>query len=187
MKESILNSIKVKFSELFGANKNTQESSELQSLRRVINELDHLPPEQAHYYAVYAQILYRVAFADTKITSDETAKIERVLKEWGHLTDEQVVLVAELARNQHRLFGGSENFSVSREFRDVATPEQKHDLLHSLFAVAAADDSINSAENDTIRMIAKEIGLSHEEFILVRQDFIDKLEALRMFPKSRQG
>lgn len=185
MTDSILKTLKGKISELFGSSQPTSESPELQSLRRVINELDHLPPEQAHYYAIYAQILYRVAYADSKITTHETKKIETILQEWGQLSAEQAVLVAELARNQHRLFGGTENFLVAREFRDVATPEQKHDLLHSLFEVAAADDSIMSAENDTIRMIANEIGLNHEEFILIRQDYLDKLEALRSLPKSK--
>lgn len=176
--DSFIKSIKAAISNLLG-NSTEAESSDLQSLRGLIAELDHLPPEEAHFLAVYAQMLYRVAFADAKITPEETARIEMTLKSWGKLSDVQAVLVAELARNQQRLFGGSENFLVSREFRDLATHEQKHDLLRSLFAVAAADDSIGSIENDTIRIISREIALSHEEFILIRQDFLDKLEALK--------
>ena len=61
----------------------------------------------------------------------------------------------------------------------MATREQKTEILHCLFLVASADDEITSVENEEIRIIAKGMNLSHEEFIAERSAFSDKLSVMR--------
>ena len=47
---------------------------------------------------------------------------------------------------------------MTREFREIATAEQRLELLDCLFAVAAADGSISSVEESQAGQIAKELG-----------------------------
>ena len=77
----------------------------------------------------------------------------------GHLPEDQAILVVQIAKSQNQLFGGTENFLVTREFRDMASREQRLELLDCLFAVSAADDSISTVEENQIRQISSELGL----------------------------
>lgn len=84
-------------------------------------------------------------------------------------------MVVQIAKTQNLLFGGAENFLVTREFESIATREQKIALLHCLFAVSAADRSISSAEDTTIRKIASELRLDHADFVAVKGCYADRL------------
>ena len=107
----------------------------------------------------------RVAAADHHVSDDETAKMVEVVRERGHLSEEQAVLVVELAKTQQRLFGGTEDFLVTREFRTHATDSQRQDLLDCLFAVSAVDSRITPDEDSQIRQIANELGFDHQAFM----------------------
>ena len=72
-------------------------------------------------------------------SEDETEKMREIVQELGHLPDPQAILVVEIAKGQATLFGGTENYLVTREFREIATAEQRLELLDCLFAVAVAD------------------------------------------------
>ena len=76
------------------------------------------------------------------------------------------MLVVEIAKGQARLFGGTENYLVTREFREIATAEQRLELLDCLFAVAAADGAISTAEESQSGQIAKELGFTQPEYRL---------------------
>ncbi|HSN53872.1 MAG TPA: TerB family tellurite resistance protein, partial [Candidatus Sulfomarinibacteraceae bacterium] len=52
-------------------------------------------------------------------------------------------------------------------------------LLHCLFAVTAADDSISLVEEEEIRQVANELGVEHAQFTEIRAAFRDKREVLR--------
>ena len=97
--------------------------------------------------------------------------MERLVSEKGGLTEAQAVMVVQMAKTQSVLFGGVENFLVTREFEKIATREQKIALLHCLFAVSAADRSISSSEDTTIRAIARELNLDHVDFIAVKSAY----------------
>jgi uncharacterized tellurite resistance protein B-like protein len=153
--------------------------SETATVRKIVAALDSLPPGQARYIAAFAFILSRVARADLKIEEDETRAMERIVSRMGGLPEEQAILVVQMAKTQNLLFGATENFLVTREFNNMTTREQKLDLLHCLFAVAAADDSISGVEDHTVRQIARELLLEHEDYIAVRSGFRDKLAVLR--------
>ncbi len=80
-----------------------------------------------------------------------------------------------MAKTQNLLFGGTENYLVAKEFNRLATREQKLSLLHCLFAVSAADDSISTTENNVVRQVAEELNLEHADFIAVRSRFREHL------------
>jgi uncharacterized tellurite resistance protein B-like protein len=110
----------------------------------------------------------------------ETRAMERIIMEMGLLPEDQAIIVVQMAKTQNRLFGGTDNFLVTREFNQIASREQKIALLHCLFAVSASDDAISSAEDSEIRQIASELLLDHRDFIEVRTSYREKLKVLKL-------
>jgi len=143
-------------------------SADTDTVRKIAAALDRLEPDKARYIAAFAYILSRVARADLSISDEELREMERLVCEKGGLPEAQAVMVVQMAKTQSVLFGGVENFLVTREFDKIATREQKIALLHCLFAVSAADNSISSAEDTTIRAIADELHLDRGDFIAVK-------------------
>jgi len=155
------------------------ESAETETVRKIVAALDRLEPDRARHIAIFAYILSRVARADLVISGAETRAMESIVEQAGGLAPEQAILVVQMAKTQAILFGGTENYLVTREFNRLATREEKLALLRCLFAVSAADDSISIMEDNEIRRIADELRLTHEDFIEVRSEFRDRLSVLR--------
>jgi len=157
-------------------------AGETETVRKIVARLEALPPERARYVAAFAYVLSRVAHADLSVTADETAKMEEIVRRLGHLPEEQAVLVVEIAKAQSRLFGGTENYLVTRELAGLATAEQKRELLDCLFAVAAADGGISSPEEAQIRQVASELGFALEDFVAARSAWREHRDVLRGLP-----
>jgi uncharacterized tellurite resistance protein B-like protein len=102
-----------------------------------------------------------------------------IVQKLGHIPEEQAVLVVAIANNQNKLFGSTEDYLVTREFREIATDEQRNEMLDCLFAVSAADDTITGDEEEQIRQIANELGFSHENYIQARLAYSDKRSVLQ--------
>jgi uncharacterized tellurite resistance protein B-like protein len=145
-----------------------------ETVRRIVSELDKLEPARARHLAAFAYVLSRVASADLHISDVEMRKIVEILQRVGRLPEEQALLVAEIAKNQNRLFGGTENFLVTREFREISSDAERHELLDCLFAVSAADDAITGEEEGQVWQIASELGFSHREYVEARLAYTDK-------------
>lgn len=145
-----------------------------ETVRRIVGELNRMDRSRARFFAAFAYVLSRVAAADLNISASETDKMVEIVQRLGHLPEEQAVLVVEIAKNQNLLFGSTEDYLVTREFRDIASDEQRHELLDCLFAVSAADDTVTGDEEEQIRQIAGELGLSHKKYIEARLAYSDK-------------
>lgn len=162
-----------------GETAETEASSETETVRQIVQKLDQLPPEQASYVAAFAYVLSRVAQADMDISDAETREMERIVVEHGGLPEQQAIIVVQMAKTRSRLFGGTEDFVVTREFANMATHEQKLALLDCLFAVGAADMSISTVEDAVARQVADQLNLEHRDFIAVRSRYRDRLSVLR--------
>ena len=149
--------------------------AETETVRKIVDELNHMDAQQARHLACFAYLLGRVAHADLDISADETAAMERIVAEQGGLPEAQALLIVQMAKSQNELFGATENFLVGREFGNLASHEQKLSLLRCLFAVSAADESVTTAEDNEIRKISKELRLKHDDFIAARLQFKDYL------------
>ena len=158
--------------------------AETETIRKITEELDQLEPDKARYVAKFAYILSRVASADMHVSTEETRKMERIVTEVGGLPEEQAVIVVHMAKTRNLVFGGTENFLVTREFNRIATREQKLALLHCLFAVSAAEGHISNVEDNEIRQISKELQLEHREYIAVRLHYRDHLAVLKDLPTA---
>lgn len=157
-------------------------AAERDTIRRIVDALDRLPPERARYLAGFAFVLSRVARAEAGITSDETRTMEQRLVEHGGLPAEQAIVVVQMAKTQSLLFGGTDDYSVTKELARGATREQKLALLECLFAVSAADGSIRVVEENVVRQITDEIGLDHSDFVAARARYRDQRAVHRESP-----
>ena len=137
-------------------------------LREVLDALDHLEPDRARYLAAFAYLLGRVAHADRHVSPDETRAMEALVREQGQLSQDQAMVVVQLAKTSNLLFGGTANFLVAREFSDLATYDQKLALMRCLFAVSATDEAISAAEEGEIHRIAKELRVDHPDLVALR-------------------
>jgi uncharacterized tellurite resistance protein B-like protein len=152
---------------------------ETETVRRIAGQLERMPREQARFLASFAYVLARVANADLRVDPSEVAEMERIVREVAQLSEAESVLVVEIARSQAMLLGGTENYVVTREFRRIATREQRVHLLQCLYAVAAADGSISGGETSVISSIAEELGFTRAEANALRAEYKDKLSELR--------
>jgi uncharacterized tellurite resistance protein B-like protein len=139
-----------------------------------VRELDKLDPDRARYLAAFAYVLSRVAGADQHVSEVETAKMIELVQRFGHLSEAQAVLVVEIAKSQNRLFGGTENFLVTREFRNIASEDERRDALNCVLAVSAADESMTPEEEAQIRQVASELGFSHDDYVKARLAYSNK-------------
>ena len=162
-----------------GADSQPEAPGGTETVRKIVAELEAMDAEQARYVAAFAYILGRVAHSDLHFSDEETRKMEEIVLRLGHLPEEQAILVVQIAKSQNRLFGGTENFLVTREFAEASTPSQRQELLDCLFEVSAADASISGAEEAEIRQVASELGFSHREFVAARSLYSEHREVLR--------
>jgi uncharacterized tellurite resistance protein B-like protein len=158
------------------------DESDTRTVRRIVAELEAMDPERARYLAAFAFILSRAAHADAHVSDEETRHMEQIVMRYGGLTPPQAVLVVSMAKSQAGVFGETENFLVTRQFKTMSSPAEREELLHALFAVSAADDSISSIEETQIRQIATELGLSDRDYLAVRASYNDKRAVLKDFP-----
>lgn len=163
-----------------------QAETETETVRRIASRLERLPPDRARFLAAFAYVLARVANADLRITETETGEMLRLVKGVAGLSDEEAALAVEIAKSQARLLGGTENYVVTREFRRLASREERTRLLQCLYSVAGADGTISSAESAEIAAIADELGFTRAEVNALRAAHRDKLSELRGLPHERR-
>lgn len=159
--------------------KRNAPSSQTDTVRQIVRELGKLDPAQARYIACFAYLLSRVAHADLEFKEEETVRIEQIVMQVGGLPEEQAVLVTTMAKTHTELFGGTEDFLVTREFNGIADRQQKLSLIRCLFSVAAADGVISTVEDNEIIQIASELNLDRSDVGSIRADFREYLGVLK--------
>jgi len=145
-------------------------AAETATVRRIVAQLEALPPDRARLLAGAAYVVSRAANADMAISDDEVALMERTLVERTGVSEAEAVIVVEIARQQARLFGSTEDYLVTREFKRVATPEQRLGVLRACFQVAAANDEISSPETAVLNQIATELDIEPADFDTIRAE-----------------
>jgi len=158
------------------------DQADTDTVLRIVKELDKLEPRLGRYLAAFAYVLSRVAGADRHFSEAETTTMIDLIVELGHLPRAQAILVVEIAKSQNKRFAGTEDYLVTREFREIASDEERGALLDCLFAVAAADAAISPEEEAQIRQISSELGFAHADYVNVRLRYSDKRTVLRKDP-----
>jgi uncharacterized tellurite resistance protein B-like protein len=153
------------------------------TVRRIARELDELPPAEARFLAAFAYVLARVARADLEISREETEQMIKLVREYSTLTEAQALLVVQMAKTQANALAGTENYLVTRQFKEMSNKAQRIDLLRCLFAVAAADNNISVVENTEITQIGEELGFDSRDIASVRAAYRDQLSVLKEIPE----
>jgi len=156
-------------------------------VHRLARELDRLDHDEARYLACFSYVLARVANADLDVSPEEVTRMEQLVQSWGGLEPAQAALVVQMAKGRAVTLGGTDDYLVTRQFRDLSTREQRLGLLRCLFAVAAADDDISTVENARISQIATELGLTAPEVTAVRSSYRKSLSVLKDLPGKDKG
>lgn len=154
-------------------------AAETATARRIAARLDALPPEEARYLACFAYVMSRAAAADLEVSDEETALMERFAVESGGLDASQAVLVVGMAKLQARVNGATEDFVVTREFREISTPEQRLSVLRCCFAIEAVDGTITAEEASVVNEIARELDIEPHDLNAIRADFHEQLSAVQ--------
>jgi uncharacterized tellurite resistance protein B-like protein len=149
------------------------------TVRRIVGQLEALPPDRARLLAGAAYVVSRAANADMTITADEVALMERLLVERLGISEAEAVIVVEIARQQAFMFGSTEDYLVTREFKRVSTPEQRLGVMRACFQVAAANDEISSPESAVLNQIATELDIEPADFDAVRSQHREQLSVVR--------
>jgi uncharacterized tellurite resistance protein B-like protein len=144
------------------------KQDEFAPLRETLEALDHVEPDRARYLGAFAYLIGRVANADQHVSPEETAAMEALVRDQGQLSQEQAMIVVQLAKSSNLLFGGTANFLVAREFSALATYDQKLALMRCLFEVSAADTTISTAEEGEIHRIANELRIDQPDLLALR-------------------
>lgn len=163
------------------------DARDTETVRRIAGQLDALPIDRARYLAAFAYILTRAAAADLEISEIESRAIERLVSEYGNLPEAQAILVAQIARNQSLLYSGTEDYLVTRQFRELASAEDRLALLRCCYLVGAADETITAQESDTLQQIARELDIEREAVNVIRNEFAPKLAAIQRMLHLRGG
>jgi uncharacterized tellurite resistance protein B-like protein len=168
-----------------GAAATSTAASDTETVRRIAAQLEALPIDRARFLAAFAYILTRAAAADMDITNAESAAIEQLVAEHGRLPEAQAVLVAQIARNQSLLYAGTEDYLVTRQFKDLSSDDERLALLRCCYLVGATDDTITSEESDALQEIAKELDIPRASVNQIRNEFAPKLSAIQAMIRMR--
>jgi uncharacterized tellurite resistance protein B-like protein len=158
--------------------------TETETVRRIAARLEKLPPERARFLAAFAYVLARVAHADLRVTETETAAMEQAVAAVAGLAPEETALAVEIAKSQARLLGGTENYVVTRQFRELSQRDERVKLVECLYAVAAADGTISIPESAEIARIAEELGFLPAEAVAIRAPWRDRLAEMQGLPRN---
>ena len=162
-------------------------AGETATVRRIVARLEAMPPDRARFIASAAYTLARAANADLEISDDETAAIERELQAHDGLDEATAVLVTQMAKLQAKTIGGAEDYSVTREFKALASREQRIDVLRACFAIGAANGTISAEENATVNQIARELDVEDATVNTIRAEYHDQLSAVQRIRRVTEG
>ena len=163
------------------------DDRDTETVRRIAGQLDAMPIDRARFLAAFAYILTRAAAADMEISEVESRAIEKLVAEHGGLPEAQAILVTQIARNQSLLYSGTEDYLVTRQFRELSTDEDRLALLRCCYLVGAADDTITAQESDTLQEIAKELDIERDAVNVIRNEFAPKLAAIQAALRLQRG
>ena len=121
------------------------------------------------------------------MTDDETRLMERIVMEHGAIPEAQAILVVEIAKQQERLVGGTEDYLVTREWATGASEDERMALLRCCFLVDAVDGSISAEESAVLNEIANELLLDSATIASVRGEFTDRYAVVQAMRADTLG
>jgi len=110
--------------------------------------------------------------------------MERLVAAQAGVPPDQATVVVGLAKNSNRLFGGTADFEVARDFSEAASYDEKLSLANCLFTVAGEDRSISLQEETEIHRILNQLKILPEDLRALRSRHARLLPGLRFTPPA---
>ena len=168
-----------------GSGPGSGPDAETATVREIVARLELMPPDRARFLAAFAYILSRAAQADLSISDVETREMEQIVVAHGGIPEAQAVIVVQIAKTRSVLFGPTEDYLVTREFRAISTDAERLDLLRCCFLVGAADGSITAEESSTLSSLADELGVDQGAARALRAEYAEQSAALQAMRRAR--
>jgi uncharacterized tellurite resistance protein B-like protein len=129
--------------------------------------------------ACIAGLMARVAYIDFKVNPKEKIFILSALKNWTNFTEIEINLISEIAIEQIKDLAGLENHKYCHYLNEILDNDEKYELLESLFALAASDETVQINEIEEIRLIYKSLRLEHKHFVSAQATVLKNMGSLK--------
>lgn len=129
--------------------------------------------------ACLSGLMARIAFADMKIDESEKVFIKESLVKWMKMSEEEGTLLANLCTDEIKDLAGIENHLYCLPLRESLPVSERYQIVETLFAIAAADGSVENQESEEIRNINNALLLEPKHFTAARATVLEYLASLR--------
>ena len=123
--------------------------------------------EQRALELACAALMFEVARADFSVETVEQETVTALLTDQFNLSAGDVSTITEAAVEQAD--AATCLFEFTRTLNELASAEQKRDLLAMMWRVAMADDALSRYEEHVIRKVADLLYVPHSDFIAAKQ------------------
>ena len=162
--------------EAAGASERPSASEELKRL--VQQSLGDTDGETAAIVGAVAGLLAFVAYADRSYSEQERAAVEAALARVQGLPAHTVEAVSELLGSRIRELAGESLPTYTRVLYELTERGARLEVLEVLMDVAVADEVLSMDETNSLRRIAKLLGLAEEEYLSAQSRHRDRLSVL---------
>ena len=131
---------------------------------------DGTAPNEAEHRALElacAALMFEVARADFSVETIEQETVNTLLTDQFNLSADDVSTITEAAVEQAD--AATCLFEFTRTLNELASAEQKRDLLAMMWRVAMADNALSRYEEHVIRKVADLLYVPHRDFIAAKQ------------------
>jgi uncharacterized tellurite resistance protein B-like protein len=125
-----------------------------------------LEDEEQRKLGLAGGLMAKVAHVDGEVTEDEIAALAAAVRTHWALDEESAYFVVDVA-----LQAVDRTYDTARmmaALAGAASVAERRRILAATFAVAAADGEISLSEHEEIRLIARGLNLTHQDFIAAK-------------------
>ncbi len=120
-----------------------------------------------------------VAYADSNYSIEEQARVREELARINGMTPSGVDAICAALERHILEIATVQSPRYSRVLHELADPELRLQVLEMLVALAAADQTITSAETNVMRQITTALGLTQRDYNSAQAKYKDRLAVLR--------
>lgn len=124
-----------------------------------------------------AVLLLEMAHSDEQFHDMEEVLIRDLLQRKFNLGEESLAEVLELARRERQ--SSLDLFQFARDINESFTPEEKLEMMETLWRIIYADGVLDKYEDYLVRKLATLLRLSHREMIEAKLKVLDEVRSGR--------
>ena len=113
-----------------------------------------------------AALMFEVVWADHDIGSQEMQSMTTLLQSIFGIEEAQVDEIVQLTQSNHNASVGV--FPFTRALNEQLSADEKYRVLKAMWAIAFADNQLDTFEEHTIRRIADLLYVPHQQFIAAK-------------------